>query len=72
MDKFGLQPVESFFSHSLAVATDQIADVLADVLVGSILANARGHEIAQRAIEADRNRRGSRHHALRSPSQCSI
>src|SRR6202789_3551703 len=34
MRKLGLQPVESLFPHALAVPTDQIADILADILVG--------------------------------------
>ena len=64
MGKFHLQPFERFRFRPFLVAADQVPDVLADILIGAVLAHARRHELAELATEADRHGSGFGHGAF--------
>src|ERR1700754_367821 len=51
--QLGLEPVELLGFGSLLVAADQVADIFADILIGTLVAYIGSDEIAQCAADAD-------------------
>lgn len=70
MGQFGLQPVERFAFVALLVAADQIADILAYVLVITALAHIGAHVFAERSAETHCHRCCSRHGVNPSAIPC--
>src|SRR6056297_2057420 len=61
MGKLALQPVEGFLLRPLLVTPDQVTDVLADVLIGPVIAYVGRHEVTQCPTKADGHRGRSGH-----------
>ena len=53
MSQLGLQPVEGLGLNPLLVTSDQVADVLADVFIGPLIANIGRDIVAQGSTDAD-------------------
>jgi hypothetical protein len=63
MGQLALQPVEGFLLRPLFVTPDQVTDVLADVLLGPVIAYVSRHELTQGSTKADSHRGRSGHGA---------
>lgn len=52
--------IERLLRHALPVAANQVADILADILIGTILTYVSGNELPNYAAETDRECGGLR------------
>ncbi len=63
MGQLSLQPVEGLGLSPLFVTPDQVTDVLADILIGPVIAYVGRHEVTQGSTKADGHRGCSGHGA---------